>query len=122
MRLNSRKLFTSLLVCAVALLPLRLGHAVPPGDPEAGPSISHHDSHDCHSSGSPQSSHHCAEHGSDGVSISDCCGDQCVGAQGLVTGAFEFQFPGEHNLSALWLQPSPVAIAFHWFRPPISIS
>lgn len=122
MHLNPRKILTLLLVCAVALLPLRLGHAVPPGDEEAGPSISHHGSQDCHSSASLQSSHHCAEHATDGMSVSECCGDQCAGAQGLVAGAFEFQFTAEHNYSAFCLQPSPVTIAFYRFRPPIPLS
>lgn len=113
-----------LIAFAIALLPLRFGHAV---------------GVDAHTSAEEPNSSQLHKHGHDldepkhasgsyndylpGESfVDDCCGDQCSGAQILVTSAFNLHITPSHSYDLAWSQWLPEQIASAKYRPPIKFS
>lgn len=123
MDLKSNKSLAILVAVAIVLLPFRFGHAMAEND-SAGvnQSIMVHVGQICDHGASSHYSHQYAEHAPDATSFDECCGDQCAGAQGLVSSSLDFKFPVTQQFNPLWLKPMPEILVFVKYRPPIFLS
>ena len=124
MRDNSNNLLVLLIVLAIALLPIRFGHAVgADGHAGAGEAISSHlDRHDCNLDENMHADSHCGDYSSDGSLVDDCCGDQCSSAQTLLPSAFNLHFAPSNSYDLVWSQWLPETIVTTEYRPPIKLS
>jgi len=123
MHLDSKKILALLMVLAIALLPLRFGHAAEDDAVAADPSyMSHMDRGDCGDGGQEGWSHDCCEHSTWGISVGDCCGDPCSGVQFFMASAFELNFPTSRIFRTALLRFLPEPLVSVEFRPPIAVS
>jgi len=121
---NSKKFMVLLIALAIALLPIRFGHAVGVDAHIAAgvPNSSHHDMHDCNLDENRHASDSCDGYSPDGSLVDDCCGDQCSGAQLILTSVFNLHFTPSHSYDMAWSQWLPEPIISAEFRPPINLS
>ena len=123
MHLNSKKVLSLLAALAIALLPFRFGHAAEGDAVAADPAyMSHMDMSDCGDSGKKSMSHGCCEQSAWGISIGDCCGDQCSGVQFFMASAFELNFPTSRIFRPALSRLLPEPLVSVEFRPPIAVS
>ena len=124
MRDNSKNIIVLLIVLAIALLPMRFGHAVSmDSHAKAGEhSSSHLGMHGCDLDENTHASSGCDDLSSDGTLADDCCGDQCSTAQTLLPSAFKLHFPPSHRYDLALSQWLPEPIVFADYRPPIELS
>lgn len=121
---NSKNIVVLLIVLAIALLPIRFGHAV--GDDAhavAGELVSSHPGmHGCDLDKNTHASNSCDDYSPDGSFVDDCCGDQCSSAQILLSSAYNQHFTPSHRFDLAWSQWLPEPIVSAEFRPPIHLS
>lgn len=123
MRDYSKNILVLLIVLAIALLPIRFGHAVGLDDHAMSgePNSNHLDMHGCDLDENAHVSSGCDDSSSD-VSVDDCCGDQCSTAQTLLPSAFNLHFTPSHRYDLAGSQWLPEPIVSSDYRPPIKLS
>ena len=124
MRDNSNNILVLLIVLAIALLPIRFGHAVGvDGYAATGEANSSHlDMHNCDLVGNTHTTSGCDDNSSDGSLVDDCCGDQCSTAQTLLPSTFNLHFAPSNSYDLVWSQWLPETIVATEYRPPIKLS
>lgn len=123
MYLDSNKILALLVALAIALLPFRFGHAAEGDAVAADPAyMSHMDMSDCGDNGKKSMSDGCCEQSTWGISIDDCCGDQCSGVQFFMASTFELNFPTSRIFRPALSRLLPEPLVSVEFRPPIAVS
>ena len=121
---NFSKIMVLMIALAIALLPLRFGHAaevdVRATGGELNSSHLHTHGHDPDENRHTPDSHN--EYSPVESVVDDCCGDQCSGAQILITSAFNFYSTFLPRYDLAWSQHLPDPIASAKYRPPIRLS
>ena len=124
MRDNSNNLLVFLIVLAIALLPIRFGHAVSmDSHAKSGEhSSSHLGMHGCDLDENTHTASGCDDYSSDRSLSDDCCGDQCSTAQILLPSTFNLHFAPSNSYDLVWSQWLPETIVAIDYRPPIKLS
>ena len=124
MREKFNKFLLLLIVSAISLLPLRFAQtaAAQAASPTSDTVAHHIGMAGCESAKSPHAANGCDTYKGAASSMDDCCGDNCAGAQMLLTQGFDFFFISASMFNPVQSQqlPDPIASAEH--RPPIVIS
>ncbi|MCP5409120.1 MAG: hypothetical protein H6963_07495 [Chromatiaceae bacterium] len=113
-----------LIVLAIALLPIRFGHAVGVDDRAVAVKdiLSHLDMHGCNPDESTHAPNDRDNYSTSGSFTDDCCGDQCSTAQTLLPNAFNLNFSSSCGYDLTWSEWLPEHIVTVEYRPPIILS
>lgn len=124
MREKSNKFLTVLIALALSVLPMHFTQAaVACGSGSFGEIV-------VHNSGMSGCAHAGASHGievddnypSCDNSADNCCGDNCSGAQMVLTQHFSFQLLPATDFEMIWTQRLPDSLSSTEYRPPIALS
>lgn len=124
MRDSLKNTLVILIVLAIALLPVRFGHAAGVDDHvvTSEDMVNHLDMHGCNLDDNAHAASDCGNYATDGSFADNCCDDQCSTHQTLLSSAFNLHFASSHSYDQTWSQWLPESIVVVEYRPPITLS